>query len=144
MLKILQLIGGFFTTGGAIASFFSWIGVKLTSKAVIVGLQIVRIIALVGAYVSFLVAVLKFSIKTINYITSFLHDMNSYFNTDSILSLVFKILQSIGITDAFNDAFSIFNVLFPALVGAWALKFSYKIYKMVSDEFYKLGSLLQA
>lgn len=144
MLKIIQLIGGFFTSGGVISSLFAWFGVKLTSKAVLVGLQIVRIIALFGAYIAFLVAVLKFSIKILNYINSFLHDMSSYFNSDDLLFIGFKVFESLGIIDAFVDAFAIFNIFFPALLGAWALKFSYRIYKMASDEFYKLGSLLQA
>lgn len=144
MLKILQLIGGFFTAGGPISAFFTRLGVKLASKGFIVGIQIGRIAALVVAYVSFLVAVLKFSIKTINYINSFLGDMQSRFFSDDLLSIAFRVLQSLGITDAFNDAFAIFNILFPALIGAWALKFSYRIYKLVSDEFYKLGSLIQA
>ncbi len=144
MLKILQLIGGFFTGGGAIASFFLNLGAKLVSKPFIIGAQIARMVALFVAYIAFLVAVVKFSVKTINYINSFLHDMSSYFNSDTLLSLGFKVFESLGIIDAFNDAFAIFNILFPALIGAWALKFSYKIYKMASDEFYKLGALLQA
>ena len=144
MLKILQLIGGFFVSGGAISSFFAWIGVKLASKSVIVGLQIARIVALAGSYVAFLLSVLTFTTKVLNYINTFLQNMPSYFNSDSILSLAFKILQSLGVIDAFNDAFSIFNILFTALLSAWLLKFSFKIYKLLSDEFYKLGSLLQA
>jgi len=144
MLKILQLIGGFFTGGGAIASFFAWIGVKFTSKAVIVGIQITRISVLVVAYVAFLSKIIEFSTKTINYINTFLEDMPSHFYSDDILSLGFKVLQSIGIIDALNDAFAIFNILFPLLLLAWVGKFSYLIYKILSDEFYKLGSLLQA
>lgn len=144
MLKILQLIGGFFTGGGAIASFFAWMGVKFTSKAVIVGLQIGTIVVLFSARIAFLVSVLEFSRLTYNYINTFLNNLNSIFNSDTLLSLGFNVLQSIGIIDAFVDAFAVFNILFPALLLAWVLKFAYHTSKMTSDEFFKIGMLLQA
>lgn len=144
MLKILQLIGGFFTGGGAIASFFAWIGVKFTSKAVIVGIQISTIVLLFSARIAFLLSVLEFARLTYNYINTFLENLNSYFSTDGLLSLGFSVLRSIGIVDAFMDAFAIFNILFPALLLAWALKFAFHTSKMTSDEFFKIGVLLQA
>lgn len=144
MLKILQLIGGFFTSGGVIASFFAWIAVKFSSKGVIVGIQISTIVLLFSARVAFLISVLEFARITYNYVNTFLNNLNSFFNSDTFLSLGFKVLQSIGIIDAFMDAFAIFNVLFPALLLAWVLKFAYHTSKMTSDEFFKIGMLLQA
>lgn len=144
MLKILRIIGGFFTGGGAIASFFAWIGVKFSSKAVIVGVQISTIVLLFAARVAFLLSVLEFARLTYNYINRFLDGLNTIFNSDSLLSVGFKVLQSIGVLDAFYDAFTIFNVLFPALLLAWVLKFAYHTSKMTSDEFFKIGILLQA
>lgn len=144
MLKILQLIGGYFVSGGAISAFFAWVGVKFTSKAVIVGIQISTIVLLFAARIAFLISVLEFARLTYNYINSFLNNLNSFFNSDTLLSLGFKVLQSIGIVDAFMDAFAIFNVLFPALLLAWALRFAYHTSKMTSDEFFKIGMLLQA
>lgn len=144
MLKILQLIGGFFSAGGAITSFFAWVAVKFTSKAVIIGIQIATIVLLVVARVAFLIAVLDFSISVFNSINTFSKGMNTLFNSDSIISLGFKVLQGIGLIDAFMDAFAIFNVLVSALLLAWALKFAFHTSKMLSDQFFKLGVLFQA
>lgn len=144
MLKILQLIGGFFTAGGPFLSFFAWVGVKFSSKAVIVGIQFSTIVLLFAARIAFLISVLEFARLTYTTANSFVNNLNTFFTSDTLLSLGFRVLQSIGIIDAFKDAFDIFNILFPALLLAWVLKFAYHTSKMTSDEFFKLGMLVQA
>lgn len=144
MLKILQIIGGFFTGGGSIASFFAWFGIKFSSKAVVVGIQISTIVLLFASRFAFLIAVLEFARLTYNQIKDLNTKLNTIFDSDAFLSLGFKVLESVGVVDALTDAFSIFNILFTALLTAWALKFAFHTSKITSDEFFKLAALLQA
>ncbi len=144
MLKILQIIGGFFVTSGPIATFFIHLGTKLASKAVIIPIQVATIVLLFAARIAFLLSVLELARLTYNYVNSFLRSLNSLLNSDSILSLGFSVLKSVGLVDAFVDAFNVFNILFPALLLSFVLKFAYHTSKLTSDEFFKLGMQVQA
>ena len=144
MFKALSVIAGWFLGDGAIAAFFAWIGVKFTSKSVIVGIQITSVSLLVASRLAFLWAVLEFAKLTINGITAFFKSIPSFLDSSEIMSISYDILRSIGFIDAFLDAFSIFNTLLIAMLTAWVLKFAFHTAKTTSDEFFKIGMLLQA
>lgn len=144
MFKIISIIAGWFTSGGAIASFFAWFGVKFTSKTFIVGTQVSTIVFLFSARIAFLIAVLNVGKLTINSINLALNSLPTSFNSDEFLSIGYQIMQSIGLISALLDAFDLFNSIFISILLAWALKFAFHTAKMTSDEFFKLGMLLQA
>jgi len=144
MFKALSVIAGWFLGDGAIAAFFAWIGVKFTSKSVIVGIQITSVSLLVASRIAFLWAVLEFAKLTINGMTVFFKSIPSFFSSSEVLSISYDILRSIGFIDAILDAFSIFNTLLIAMLTAWVLKFAFHTAKTTSDEFFRIGMLLQA
>lgn len=144
MLQGILAIAGWFTRGGAIASLLTWLGVKFTSKAAILSAQIASISLLFASRAAFLVAVLEVAKLTINSISHFFSMLPTWFNSDSIMSLAFNVLRAYGIIDAFMDAFDLFNTLFVAILAAWVLRFAFHTAKTSSDEFFKIGMLLQA
>lgn len=144
MFKFLQIIAGWFTTGGAVSAFFAWMGVKFTSKSLILGVQITSVSLLFTSRAAFLWAVLEVAKLTINGISFFLNSLPTMMNSDQILSLAYNVLRAFGIVDAFIDAFSLFNTLFVAILAAWVLRFAFHTAKTSSDEFFKIGMLLQA
>lgn len=144
MFKILQIIAGWFGSGGAVSALFTWLGVKFTSKSLILGVQITTISFLFSARAGFLWSVLEVAKLTINGITFFLNSLPTMLTSDAILSLAYNVLRSFGIIDAFIDAFSLFNTLFVAILFAWILHFAFLTFKITSDEFFKIGMLLQA
>ena len=139
----IVMIAGWFTGTGAISSFFAWLGFKFTSKAAIVSLQIATIVALFLARVAFLIAVLDASLTTFNFINSTLAQIPDLASVDPMLSLAFNVMRSIGLVDAMKEAFAIFNLIFVALLVAFVAKFAFHVAKITSDEFFKLGVLLQ-
>lgn len=144
LISGITTIAGWFTSGGAIASFFAWIGVKLTSKALIVGVQIATITALFVARIAFLVALLEMARLTINFFNNFLSQLPTLLQSDLYLSLGYEVLRSIGLIDALVDSFAVFNILMVALLMAFVAKFAFHTAKTTSDEFFKIGMLLQA
>ena len=144
MIKFITMIAGWFTQGGAISALFTWLGVKFTSKSFIIGIQITTVALLFSARAGFLWAVLEASRLTLNALIHFFEILPTMLTSDTTLSLAYDVFRAFGITDAFMDAFSIFNVLFVSILTAWFLKFAYHTAKTTSDEFFKLGMLLQA
>jgi len=144
MIKGILTIAGWFTSGGAISAFFAWLGVKFTSKAFIVGTQIASVTLLFSARAAYLWAVLEVAKLVINGISLFLSSIPEFMASDELLAIGLKVLQSIGIIDALIDAFSLFNTLFVAILSAWVLRFAFHTAKVSSDEFFKIGMLLQA
>jgi len=144
MFKAIKIIAGWFGLDGAISAFFAWLGVKFTSKAFIVGIQMGTIVILFAARAAFLIAVIQFAKLTLNSLTVFFKSIPLMLTSDNIIATAYLFMQSIGLISAFMDAFSLFNTLFISLLTAWALKFAYHISKTTSDEFFKLGMLMQA
>ena len=140
----ISTVAGWFATGGAISMWFAWLGAKFTAKTTIVAIQIATILVLFASRVAFLLGVLEVGRLTFNYINDFLGRISDFFSGDAILSLAFDVMRSIGLLDAFIDAFAIFNILFMAILLAWLSKFAFHVAKVTSDEFFKLGMLLQA
>ncbi|KIM03168.1 MAG: hypothetical protein KU29_12570 [Sulfurovum sp. FS06-10] len=137
-------IAGWFMSGGAVASFFAWMGVKLTSKVVIVGIQITTITLLFASRIAFLIAVLEFARLTLNFFHNFLNNLPTLLSSDVYLSLGYEVMRSIGLIDALKDSFAVFNVLIVAMLVAFVAKFAFHTAKITSDEFFKVGMLLQA
>ncbi|KIM03140.1 MAG: hypothetical protein KU29_12635 [Sulfurovum sp. FS06-10] len=138
---IIATIGGWFTSNGAVKKIFDWIGDKFSSKTAILGQQWFTLAALVAARIAFLIAVLEFSRLTLGAFQRFLDNLPSLLSSDVYLSLGYQVMRSIGLIDAFLEAFSLFNVLFVSLLTAWSLKFAYHTAKMTSDELFKIGVL---
>lgn len=144
MFALFRVIAGWFTVGGGLSTLFAWLGVKFTSKAFIVSAQIASVTLLFSSRVAFLMAVLEIAKLTINSINHFFSILSTSFNADDMMSMAFNVLRSFGIVDAFMDAFALFNTLFVAILSAWVLKFAFHTAKTSSDEFFKIGMLLQA
>jgi len=143
MFKAIKIIAGWFGLDGAISALFAWIGVKFTTKTLVVGSQISTIIILFAARAAFLIAVLQFAKLTLNSLSLLFNSLPLMLTSDSILSTAYLVMQSIGLIDALMNSFSLFNTLFLSLLTAWVLKFAYHTSKMTSDELFKLGMLLQ-
>jgi len=140
----VMTVAGWFMKGGAIASIFSSIGVKLASKAVIVPILIATVVLLFAARIAFLIAVVDFAFLTINFLHYFFDALPTLLSSDTFLSLGYDVMRSIGLIEALKDAFAIFDVLLVSLLTAWALKFAYHTSKLTSDEFFKIGMIVQA
>lgn len=136
-------IAGWFGAGGAVSTFFTWIGVKLTTKAFAIAFQIATMVALFVARVAFGYAVYNIGTKLYNYFNSFMNIINSFFHSDGFLTLAYQILTAIGFIDAFKDAFDIFNICLPAIGVAYLAKFAFKTLEVTSNEYFKLSVLLQ-
>lgn len=143
MIALLRIIASFFVSGGGIARLLAFIGAKLVSKPLIISAQLTAIGILVVARVAFLVAVLDFARLCVQYAKEFNDKLSTVFDSDSAMALAFEVLRSVGVIDGFLDAFSIFKVLFPALLLSWALKFAFKTAEITSNELFKLGVLTQ-
>ena len=141
---IIATIGGWFTSNGAVKKIFDWIGDKFSSKTAILGQQWFTLAALVAARIAFLIAVLEFSRLTLGAFQRFLDNLPSLLSSDVYLSLGYEVMRSIGLIDALTDAFAIFNVLIVAMLVAFVAKFAFHTAKITSDEFFKVGMLLQA
>ena len=140
---LVSRIVGFFSAVGPLASFFVWIGKKFAVKGVVLPIQLAVLGALVVAKVAFLVALLTLLATIYNLIKSFLDSLPSLLNSDSILVIALQLMQSIGLLDALNDAFSVFSLLFTSLLLLFISKVVLHSLKDASDEFFKIGVLLE-
>ena len=143
MGKIVSLLLGFFGLAGPIANFFIMIGKKLTFKVGFLPIQFLIVGALFTAKLAFLVASIQIVITFYNAINSLL-DYVYNLSIDSAFSVIFEIFNSMGVIQAFSDAFSIFSISFVSLLILYVTKYFIESLKLASDEFYKIGMLLQA
>lgn len=134
---------GWFGNGGAIATFFGHLGIKLTAKSVAVAWQIATIIALTTSRVAFVYAIFEVARLVYNYINHFVTTLPSYLTASDISSLAYSLMRSIGLVDAFMDAFVLFNALYIAIIIAYLAHFSFHTLKIASDEYFKLSVLIQ-
>ena len=140
---MVSRIVGFFSAVGPLASFFVWIGKKFAIKGVVLPIQLAVLGALVVAKVAFLIVILTLLATIYNLITSFLDSIPSLLSSDTILALALQVMQSIGLIDAISDAFSVFTILFTALLVLFISKVVLHSLKDDSDDFFKIGILLQ-
>lgn len=140
-LLITRLLG-FFSLTGPLATFFYMIGKKLSITAVILPIQITLIGALIVARISLATAITTLIILVYNKMNDVITQFES-FAISSVLSVPFKILQSMGIIQAFQDTFAFFSLVFASLLLAFLGKLAVSSLKSISDEYYKIGVLLQ-
>jgi len=140
---MVSRIVGFFSAVGPLASFFVWIGKKFAIKGVVLPIQLAVLGALVVAKVAFLIAILTLLATIYNLLKSFTSNLLQYFTTGDILSLAYNVMLSIGLISAVKDAFSVFSVFFASLLVLFISKVVLHSLKDASDEFFKIGILLQ-
>lgn len=144
MPALVTTLLGFFSSTGPLATFLLWIGKKFASKALILPIQFTVVGALVVAKVAFLVALLTLLSTIYNMIKDFLNQLPSLMSQSEIMVYSYNFMRSIGLIDAFMDAFSLFTVLFVSLLLLFISKVALHALKDASDEFFKIGVLLQA
>ena len=142
MPSLITALLGFFSSTGPIASFFYMIGKKLALTSLIMPLQITLIGALFLARVSLATAITTLIILVYNKLNDVITQFES-FAISSALSVPFKILQSMGIIQAFQETFSFFSLVFASLLLAFIGKMIVSSLQSISDEYYKIGVLLQ-
>lgn len=140
---MVSRIVGFFSSAGPLASFFIWIGKKFAIKGVVLPIQLAVLGALVVAKVAFLIAILTLLATIYNLISSFLGMIPSLLSSDSVLVIALQLMQAIGLIDAVLDAFAVFTVLFASLLALFISKIVLHSLKDASDEFFKIGVLLE-
>jgi hypothetical protein len=142
MTKLVGILLGFFSFSGPIVQFFLWIGKKLTITSLILPIQI----SLIGAIITFRISLATGLITLIIYAYNKTNDLLEYINTEistSIFTIPFQVLQSLGVISALSDFFSVFTFVFIALLSAIIAKIAVVSLSQISDEFYKIGVLLQ-
>lgn len=142
MTKIFGYLLGFFTTGGGLFQFFAWIGRKIAVTSLILPIQI----TLIGAIITFRISLATGLITLIIYAYNKTNDLLEFVNLEissSILTVPYQVLQSLGVISALSDFFSIFTFVFIALLTALIAKIAVISLSQISDEFYKIGVLLQ-
>lgn len=142
MTKIIGYILGFFTTGGGLFQFFAWIGKKIFVTSLILPIQI----TLIGAIITFRITFATGLVTLIIYAYNKTNDLLEYINLEistSIFTIPYQVLQSLGVISALSDFFAIFTFVFIALLGALISKIAVLTFTQISDEFYKIGVLLQ-
>ena len=142
MPVLISSLLGFFSSVGAFAKFFLWIGKKVTLTSLILPIQI----TFIGTIIVFRVSLVTSFITLILFIYNQFTDLMSYINTSfssDYLTIPYKILQSMGVIDALSDFYSVFTVVFVSLLIALLSKLAMVSLRELSDEFYKIGVLLQ-
>lgn len=142
MTKLVGILLGFFSFSGPIVQFFLWIGKKLTITSLILPIQI----SLIGAIITFRLSLATGLITLLIYAYNKTNDLLAYINTEistSIFTIPFQVLQSLGVISALSDFFSVFTFVFIALLSAIIAKIAVVSLSQISDEFYKIGVLLQ-
>ena len=142
MPQIITFLIGLFSSVGPIAKFFLWIGKKVTLTTLILPIQI----AFIGSIITFRLSLLTFFITLIMFIYNKSIDLLSFLQIEmnkSIFSIPYKILESLGVFSAFSDVFAYFSILFVTFLLALISKMALNSLKELSEEFYKIGVLLQ-
>jgi len=141
MPSLISLLLGFFSSAGPIASFFFRIGKSLTVTTLILPIQITLIGALVVAKVAFLIALITLLVIIFNRVIAFFDYIDGFLiNSDFYLPI--KILESIGLMDAFYDVMPFFIIILVSFFTLFLANLVIKSLTMASDEFYKVGMLL--
>ena len=141
--SVIQLVRGWFGSGGVFAVFFGHIGVKLTAKSFAVAWQIAKILLLVASRVAFGGFVLTISSLIYNYINFITEQIPTLMTENEIMTLAYTFLRSIGLISALNDAFVVFNAFIVAIFVAFSARFIFNSLKLLSDESFKLSVLIQ-
>ena len=143
-MPLLVLVGEFIgSIWSAIGVVSTYIIAKITAKVFFTGSQIVVSVLLITKFIvviGFFVFLIPFLFNKYNDFLALLVDMATQSEN---LSLAFKILQSLGIINAFNDVFAIFSEPLLLYFGYRASLVLYSVLKRISDELFKAGVLTQ-
>lgn len=142
-MGLVPLLLGFFGVSGPIANFFFRIGKKVIFTTTFLPIQITFVGALFVSKIAFLIAIITLIFTVYNQFSSLLDYVN-FLSTDSFLKIPFDVLNSMGVFQAFYDAFSIFSVTFLSVLVLFVSKYFIESIKLVSDEFYKIGMLINS
>lgn len=140
-LLITRLLG-FFSSTGPIAQFFYMLGKRLALTALIVPLQITLIGALIVGRIALFTAIITLMILTYNKFIDIVSKIESL-STTQIFVIPYQILESMGIIQAMIESFAFFSVVFTSLLLAFIAKMAVISLQSLSDEYYKIGVLLQ-
>lgn len=141
--SVIQLVRGWFGSGGVLATYFGHLGVKLTAKGAAIAWQIASLIALGASRVAFGVAVFEISRLIYNYINFITEQIPTLMTQNEIMTLAYTFMRSVGLISALNDAFVVFNVFIVAIFVAFFARFIYHSVKLTADEYFKLSVLIQ-
>lgn len=142
MPALISTLLGFFSFAGPIAKFFLWIGKKVSITALILPLQITLIGAIITARLALLTAFITLILFIYNKFTQLMSFVDTKLSSD-FLTTPYKILQSLGVIDALSDFYASFTIVFVTLILAFIAKMTVNSLSQISDEFYKVGVLLQ-
>lgn len=140
MPALISTLLGFFSSAGPLASLFYRIGRSFTVSALVIPLQITIIGALVVAKTAFLIALITLLVVVFNRVSELFTYIDSFL-TNSDFYLPIKILESIGLMQAFYDVMPFFIISLTSLFTLMLSNFVIKSLVMASDEFYKVGML---
>lgn len=142
MPQIITFLIGLFSSVGPIAKFFLWIGKKITLTTLILPIQI----AFIGSIITFRLSLLAFFLTLIMFLYNKIIEILDFISvemTKSIFTIPYQVLESLGVISALSDVFSYFSILFVTLILAFISKVALNSLAQLSDEFYKIGVLLQ-
>lgn len=141
--SLIQLVRGWFGQGGVLATYFGHLGVKISAKSAAIAWQIASLIALGASRVTFGVAVLEIVRLIYNYINVITEQIPTFMTQNDIMTLAYTFMRSVGLINALNDAFVVFNAFFVATFVAFFARFVYHSVKLTADEYFKLSVLIQ-
>ena len=107
----------------AIIEFFSafvkkW--VFAAARVVVIIVVIIFLLKYVIKFFSSLIEIVYFALTQVNSLLDFINSRMA--SSDDMVSLFFSVLCSLGIIDAFGDAWSLFKPIFFTLITLFALK----------------------
>jgi len=140
---VITLFRGWFGAGGVFAGLTAWFTVKFTTKALAVSSQILTMTALFLSRVAFVTAIYLLYTNISDILNDFKTQLPQLMTQNELMSLAYNFMRSVGLIDAFIDAFSLFNVLLFSLVSVFIARIAFESLKMTSDEFFKLKVLIQ-
>lgn len=140
---VIELFRGWFGQGGVLAVFFGHLGVKMTAKGAAIAWQVASLVALGASRVAFGVAVFEIARLIYNYINVITEQIPTFMTQNDIMTLAYTFMRSVGLINALNDAFVIFNAFIVAIFVAFFARFIYHSVKLTADEYFKLSVLIQ-
>lgn len=140
--SFISTVWGFFSTGGPILAFFVWIGKKLVMKYSMVQVQF----AITGIFfvskALFLVGILDVIRRIYNKTKELLDTLPTTLTSSPSLDIPYKFMQSIGIIDAFIDAFSVFVLMFTSILLLFIGKMATKALQQIKEDFRDIAMMM--
>lgn len=140
---VIDFFIGWFGRKGILAGFFTQLGAKLTSKAYFIAKQIATGLALVALHLAMMNAVWEVYKFIANSLNIFKSKLPILMTQNDTMTLAYTFMRSIGLIDAFLDAFALFDVLLFSLITALIAKMAFHTLKVTADESFKLSILMQ-